>query len=206
MRRRRRLTRSQPPRAKGDHARQSAHAWIPHVLHIRPSRDDERGAILAIVNAAAQAYRGAIPADRWQEPYMPREELDAEIAAGVEFWACELDGELVGVMGIQPVRDVDLIRHAYVAPGHQGRGIGSALLQHLLRDSTRPTLVGTWAAAEWAIRFYRRHGFEPVGPERTAALLQAYWTIPERQIETSVVLARSPLAGGRLGPWDRSPS
>ena len=177
-----------------------------HVLHIRPSRDDEREVILAIVNAAAAAYRGVIPADRWQEPYMPRAELDAEIAAGVEFWACEADAELVGVMGIQAVRDVDLVRHAYVAPAHQGRGIGGALLEHLLRERTRPTLVGTWAAAERAIRFYARHGFEPVGPARTAALLKAYWTIPERQSETSVVLARPPPAGGRLGPWDRSRS
>ena len=106
------------------------------------------------------------------------------------FRGAEVGGELVGVMGIQPVREVDLIRHAYVAPAHQGRGIGGALLEHFLRETERPLLVGTWAAAEWAIGFYRRHGFEPVGPERTAELLRAYWTIPERQIETSVVLAR----------------
>lgn len=162
---------------------------------IRPCRDEERDAILAIVNAAAEAYRGVIPADRWHEPYMPREELDAEIAAGVVFWVYEIDDEPVGVMGVQPVRDVDLIRHAYVAPANQGRGIGGALLEHLLRGSTRRTLVGTWAAAERAIRFYRRHGFEPVGPERTAALLKTYWTIPARQVESSVVLAWSPFAG-----------
>jgi GNAT superfamily N-acetyltransferase len=169
---------------------------VPLVLRIRPCRDDERDAVLTIVNAAAEAYRDVIPADRWHEPYMPREELDAEIAAGVVFWGCEVDGELVGVMGVQPVDDVELIRHAYVAPGNQGRGIGGALLEHLLRGRTRRTLVGTWAAAEWAIRFYRRHGFEPVGPERTAALLQTYWTIPVRQVETSVVLAWPPLAPG----------
>jgi GNAT superfamily N-acetyltransferase len=149
---------------------------------IRPCRDDERTRILAIVNAAAAAYRGVIPADRWREPYMPPSELDAEIAAGVAFHGYEEDGDLLGVMGIQPVRDVDLIRHAYVAPGSQGRGIGGALLEHHAR------------AAEWAIRFYRRHGFEPVGPERTATLLRAYWSIPERQIETSVVLANPALA------------
>lgn len=148
--------------------------------------------MLAIVNAAAEAYRGVIPADRWHEPYMPRKELDAEVAAGVAFWVYEAEGEVVGVMGVQPVRDVDLIRHAYVAPPQQGRGIGGALLSHLLAASTRRTLVGTWAAASWAIRFYERHGFEPVGAERTAELLKAYWTIPERQIETSVVLAWSP--------------
>jgi GNAT superfamily N-acetyltransferase len=158
-------------------------------FRIRPCREDERDAILAIINAAAVAYRGVIPADRWHEPYFPAEALDAEIAAGVAFWGYEAGGELLGVMGVQPVRDVDLIRHAYVAPSSQGRGVGGALLGHLLERSTRRTLVGTWAAAEWAIRFYRGHGFEPVGPERTAELLRAYWSIPERQIETSVVLA-----------------
>jgi GNAT superfamily N-acetyltransferase len=157
---------------------------------IRPCRDDERPAILAIVNAAAEAYRGVIPADRWHEPYMPASELDAEIAAGVAFWGYEDDGALVGIMGIQPVRDVDLIRHAYVFPESQRRGVGGALLDHITRSAARRMLVGTWAAAEWAIRFYRRHGFELVSPERAAALLRAYWTIPDRQIETSVVLAR----------------
>jgi GNAT superfamily N-acetyltransferase len=156
---------------------------------IRPCRHDERDAILAIVNAAAEAYRGIIPADRWHEPYMSRAELDAEIAAGVAFWGHE-DGELDGVMGIQPVRDVVLIRHAYVAPSRQGGGVGGALLEHLMATASRPVLVGTWAAAEWAIRFYLRHGFALVPPERTAELLRAYWDIPERQIETSVVLRR----------------
>ena len=160
---------------------------------IRRCRDDEREVILEIVNAAAEAYRGVIPADRWHEPYMPPEELDGEIAAGVEFWGYEADGVLVGVMGIQPVRDVDLIRHAYVSPGRQRHGVGGALLEHLLGSAGRPVLVGTWAAAEWAVRFYRRHGFEPVSRERTAELLTDYWDIPERQVETSVVLARPPL-------------
>ena len=163
-------------------------------MSVRPCRDDERAAILAIVNAAAEAYRGVIPADRWHEPYMASRELDAEIAAGVAFWGYEADGALVGIMGIQPVRDVDLIRHAYVSPDSQGRGIGSALLEHLARANTRRMLVGTWAAADWAIRFYRRHGFEHVSPERKTALLKAYWKIPDRQIETSVVLANPPLA------------
>jgi GNAT superfamily N-acetyltransferase len=158
------------------------------VAEIRRCTDDERDAMVAIVNAAAEAYRGVIPADRWHEPYMPRAELDAEIAAGVEFWGYE-DGELLGVMGIQQVRDVDLIRHAYVKPAIQGRGVGGRLLTHLLERRTRPVLVGTWTAATWAIRFYERHGFVDVGRERTAQLLREYWTIPERQIETSVVLA-----------------
>ncbi|MEA2331568.1 MAG: hypothetical protein QOH58_1706 [Thermoleophilaceae bacterium] len=160
---------------------------------IRRCGDDERAAILAIVNAAAEAYRGVIPADRWHEPYMPGPELDGEIAAGVEFWGYERDGELLGIMGIQPVGDVDLIRHAYVSPGNQRHGVGGALLEHFTRGATRRMLVGTWAAADWAIRFYRRHGFELVSPERKSELLKAYWTIPDRQVETSVVLAKPPL-------------
>jgi len=159
-------------------------------VSIRPCRAGERDEILALVNAAAEAYRGVIPDDRWHEPYMPSEELDSEIAAGVEFWGYEDGANLLGVMGIQQVRDVDLIRHAYVVPESQGRGIGGALLEHLLARAERPMLVGTWAAAEWAIRFYERHGFEYVGLERTAELLREYWDIPERQIETSVVLRR----------------
>jgi len=159
---------------------------------LRPCRDDEHEAILAIVNAAAEAYRGVIPEDRWHEPYMDAAELDREIAAGVAFWGFEEDGELVGVMGIQPVGDVDLIRHAYVRPGRQRGGIGGTLLAHLRDEASRPMLVGTWAAAEWAIRFYERHGFELVSRERKTELLERYWDIPERQIETSVVLAGRP--------------
>jgi GNAT superfamily N-acetyltransferase len=161
---------------------------------IRRCRDEERAAIVAIVNAAAEAYRDVIPADRWREPYMPLRELDHEIAAGVVFWGYEVDGALVGIMGIQSVGDVDLIRHAYVSPASQRRGVGSALLMELTRSRARRMLVGTWAAAEWAISFYRRHGFELVPPERTAELRKTYWTIPDRQIETSVVLAKPPLA------------
>jgi GNAT superfamily N-acetyltransferase len=156
---------------------------------IRPCRDDERAAILAIVNAAAEAYRGVIPADRWHEPYMPAEELDAEIAAGVVFWGYEEEGALLGIMGIQQLEQVDLIRHAYVLPDRQGGGIGGELLEHLAGSTTRRMLVGTWAAAECAIRFYRAHGFELLPRDEGAALLRSYWTIPERQIETSVVLA-----------------
>jgi GNAT superfamily N-acetyltransferase len=164
------------------------------VSPIRPCRDDERGAILAIVNAAAEAYRGVIPDDRWHEPYMDPRELDGEIADGVAFWGHEADGALTGVMGIQPVGEFDLIRHAYVLPGSQGQGVGRALLAHLRRRSVRPMLVGTWAAADWAIRFYRSNGFELVSPERKTELLETYWRIPERQIETSVVLATTRLA------------
>ena len=163
------------------------------VDHIRRCRDDEREAIFDIVNAAAEAYRGVIPADRWHEPYMPREELEAEIAAGVAFWGYQDGGRLTGIMGIQDVGDVDLIRHAYVVPGSQRRGVGGALLERLADGATRRILVGTWAAAGWAIRFYERNGFAMVTPELKAELLRTYWTIPERQVETSVVLAKPPL-------------
>jgi GNAT superfamily N-acetyltransferase len=164
------------------------------VSGVRLCRDDERGAILAIVNDAAEAYRGVIPPDRWHDPYMPADELDDEIAAGVAFWGYEADGALLGIMGIQPVDDVDLIRHAYVAPGSQRHGVGGALLEHLAGSATRTLLVGTWAAADWAIRFYQRHGFELVSPDRKAELLKTYWTIPDRQVETSVVLQWSAAA------------
>ena len=163
------------------------------VNRIRPCRDDERREVLAIINAAAEAYRGVIPADRWHEPYMSARELEREIEADVRFWGYEADGELIGTMGIQTVRGVDLIRHAYVLPERQRRGVGAALLRHLRKTSARRMLVGTWAGADWAIRFYRRHGFEVVSAERTTALLKAYWKIPRRQIETSVVLAHPPL-------------
>src|SRR6187549_3888999 len=158
---------------------------------IRQCRDDETSTILAIVNAAAEAYRDVIPADRWHDPYMSAEQLQRDVAVGVDFWGYELDGALIGVMGIQAVRDVDLIRHAYVKPGNQRLGVGAALITHLRSLSTRRLLVGTWADATWAIRFYQREGFVLVPPSRTAMLLKSYWDIPERQIETSVVLERS---------------
>ena len=158
-------------------------------MSIRPCRAEERTDMLRIINAAAEAYRGAIPPDCWHEPYMPRDELTSEIAAGVAFWGYETDGRLVGVMGIQPVRDVDLIRHAYVLPEAQRGGVGGALLTHLRGQSVRRMLIGTWAAADWAIRFYQKHGFTLVPAEQKRRLLKAYWTVPDRQIETSVVLA-----------------
>jgi len=156
---------------------------------IRRCEDRELGAILAIINAAAQAYRGVIPEDRWKEPYMPRAELTEELDSGVAFWGYDIDGELVGVMGMQDVRDVALIRHAYVRPESQRQGIGSLLLAHLRRQTDQPILIGTWADAAWAIRFYQKHGFRLVTQEEKGRLLRTYWSIPERQIETSVVLA-----------------
>jgi GNAT superfamily N-acetyltransferase len=160
---------------------------------IRRCRDEERARILAIVNAAAEAYRGVIPADRWHEPYMDAAELDGELAAGVAFWGIDVGSQLAGVMGVQPVGDVHLIRHAYVAPGHQRLGIGGRLLRELRAATPGQMLVGTWADAEWAIRFYARHGFVQVSPEQRTRLLHTYWSIPERQVETSVVLADPPL-------------
>jgi GNAT superfamily N-acetyltransferase len=145
--------------------------------------------ICETINAAAEAYRGVIPADRWHDPYMSSQELVSEIAAGIVFWGYELEGAVVGVMGIQPVRDVDLIRHAYVRPGSQRHGVGAALITHIRALSTRRVLVGTWAAATWAVSFYQRHGFALVSSDQKVALLKSYWTIPERQIQASVVLA-----------------
>jgi GNAT superfamily N-acetyltransferase len=156
-------------------------------MAIRPCTAADIPAIERIVNAAAERYRGAIPPDCWHEPYMPRDELEREIAAGVAFWGYD-DGSLVGVMGIQPVKDVTLIRHAYVLPSQQGRGIGGKLLEHLRAMTTRPILIGTWRDATWAIRFYEGHGFERVPEDLKAELLRRYWTISQRQVETSVVL------------------
>jgi GNAT superfamily N-acetyltransferase len=157
---------------------------------IRRCTHDDVQAIDTIINEAAEAYRGAIPADCWHEPYMSRGELMTEIAAGVEFWGWDDAGNLVGVMGLQNVSDVTLIRHAYVRPSHQSRGIGGALLTELAGRTRGPLLVGTWAAAQWAIRFYERHGFRLVGTEEKDRLLSTYWRIPPRQRDTSVVLTR----------------
>jgi len=156
---------------------------------IRRCEEQDFESMYAVVNDAAQAYRGVIPEDRWKEPYMPRAELRQEIADGVDFWGYEQDGELVGVMGIQHVKDVTLIRHAYVRTDRQRQGIGSQLLHRLMAQTARPTLIGTWATATWAIRFYQRHGFHLVSGEEKDRLLREYWSIPERQVETSVVLA-----------------
>jgi len=145
--------------------------------------------IYAIINEAAQAYRGVIPPDRWKEPYMSRDELQHEISAGVNFWGYEEDGNLVGVMGIQQVQDVMLIRHSYVRTARQHRGVGEKLLSFLRLQTTHPILVGTWAEAVWAIRFYEQHGFRVVSREDKDRLLKKYWSVPNRQIETSVVLA-----------------
>ena len=145
-------------------------------------------AMLAVINAAATAYAGVIPADRYHVPYMPTKELRDEIVAGVRFWGWYEAAELRGLMGIQDVDDVTLIRHAYVLPEHQGKGVGGRLLAHLAGLPHQPLLVGTWADAAWAVRFYERNGFRLVTPEEKDRLLRRYWRIPERQVETSVVL------------------
>ena len=155
---------------------------------IGPCGRNDIAAIEAIINDAARAYRGAIPADRWHDPYMPRAALEAEIAAGVEFWGWSDASGLVGVMGLQDVKDVTLIRHAYVRSNQQRSGVGSALMDALVARVKRPLLVGTWAAAHWAIRFYERHGFRLVSAEEKDRLLDTYWSIPPRQRDTSVVL------------------
>jgi N-acetylglutamate synthase-like GNAT family acetyltransferase len=156
---------------------------------IRKCENSDFETICSIINDAAIAYKDIIPDDRWKEPYMPREELRHEIDDGVLFWGYEEEGVLMGVMGIQDVRDVTLIRHAYVRTAKQGKGIGGKLLSKLKRMTDRPLLIGTWADALWAIRFYQKHGFRLVTQQEKDRLLKTYWNIPDRQIETSVVLA-----------------
>lgn len=156
---------------------------------IRQGDDGDVPTILSIINDAAHAYRGVIPADRWHEPYMSRQELAREISAGVMFWVAEQEGRLLGVMGIQDKGDVALVRHAYVATTTQRSGIGTRLLRHVESLVDKPLLIGTWAAASWAIEFYQRNGFTVVSSDDKDRLLRTYWSIPDRQIETSVVLA-----------------
>lgn len=161
---------------------------------IRPCTEADLPTLLTLINTAAEAYRGVIPPDRYPTPYMPEAELRHEIAQGVQFWGFDQDDALLGIMGLQPVEDVTLIRHAYVRPDQQHRGIGTHLLRHLRSLTPGPLLVGTWADADWAIRFYQRHGFHLVPPTEKAVLLRRYWRIPDRQIETSVVLTTHPVA------------
>lgn len=156
---------------------------------IRPCTDRDFEVICAIINDAAQKYQGIIPQDCWKVPYMPAEELRNEIDQGVNFWGFEESGKLVGVMGIQHVKDVTLIRHAYVCSDRQNRGIGQKLLAELRRHTHRPLLIGTWADADWAIRFYEKHGFKRVSHVEKDRLLKKYWSVSDRQIESSVVLA-----------------
>ena len=158
---------------------------------VRPCVATEVPAVFSIINDAAQAYKGVIPPDRWHDPYMPLAELEREIRDGIAFWGCESDGELVGVMGIQDRSEVTLIRHAYVRTAHRREGIGEKLLKHLERITPKPILIGTWSDAAWAIHFYEKNGYRILSRPETERLLRKYWSIPERQVETSVVLANS---------------
>jgi N-acetylglutamate synthase-like GNAT family acetyltransferase len=155
---------------------------------IRKCTSGDFKVIYNIINDAARAYEGVIPADRWKYPYMPEDELKHEIDDGVIFWGYEEEGGLIGVMGIQELKDVTLIRHAYVKTSRRNQGIGSLLLQSLLDKTVKPVLIGTWADAHWALRFYEKHGFRLVSNDEKNTLLKRYWKIPERQVETSVVL------------------
>ena len=157
---------------------------------IRKTTDSDLKVIFEIINDAAQAYKGIIPGDRWHEPYMPLEGLRHEIDDGVVFWGLEEDGKLTGVMGSQDKGDVTLIRHAYVRTQARNIGIGTRLLRHLEDMIDKPILIGTWADATWAISFYKKHGYRLVSEKEKSHLLKKYWSIPERQIETSVVLSR----------------
>lgn len=158
---------------------------------IRKCTDDDLPALYAIINDAAQAYKGVIPEDRWHEPYMPMQELNQELRDGIQFWGYGSEGELIGVMGIQDKGDVDLIRHAYVKTGRRRQGIGARLLRHLEQTTSKPILIGTWVAATWAIRFYEKNGYRLLSRTDTERLLRKYWNIPDRQVTTSVVLANA---------------
>jgi N-acetylglutamate synthase-like GNAT family acetyltransferase len=151
--------------------------------------------ICEIINDAASAYKGVIPADRWHEPYMATDELKKQIGDGVEFWCYKDDQQILGVMGIQDRTDVTLIRHAYVRTSHRNKSIGSRLLVNLVHLTHKPVLIGTWAEATWAIAFYQKHGFRLLSTKEKDKLLRKYWRIPQRQVETSVVLASSDWKG-----------
>ena len=170
---------------------------------IRECTDADFEAILSIINDGAEAYRGVIPPDRWCEPYMPAGELRNEIAAGVRFAGLEAGGSLVGVMGSQLVQDVILIRHAYVRNARQRRGDGGRLLEHLLETAMRPVMIGTWKAARWAVRFYEKHGFTLIEGNEKDRLLRTYWDIPDRQVETSVVMADQRALNEIVVGWDK---
>lgn len=155
---------------------------------IRLCQPSDLDTIHEIVNDSARAYEGHIPANCYHQPYMPKDTLLSEIADGVVFYGYEEEGRLVAVMGIQDKGPVVLIRHAYTCTEKRRRGIGSSLLEYLLAMTTKPVLIGTWRDAEWAIRFYEKHGFQRTSKDQTARLLREFWSIPERQAETSVVL------------------
>lgn len=159
------------------------------MIRICDSSDIE--AIYQIINNAAHAYKGVIPEDRYDEPYMTIEDLNNEIYDGVVFWGFSQHNKLLGVMGVQDKGDVTLIRHAYVKTSQRNSGIGSKLLSHLITLTNKPILIGTWESAGWAVKFYIKNGFKLVSQDEKRELLNSYWNVPERQIETSVVLGDS---------------
>ena len=159
-------------------------------MQIRAARKSDVPTMFGIINDAAEKYRGVIPADCWHEPYMPRSELESEIAAGVAFWVAESESRVLGVMGIQDKGEVALVRHAYVRPNLQRGGVGTKLLRHVESLTSKPVLIGTWADASWAIDFYRRNGYSLVLGKDKDSLLRKYWSISARQVETSVVLKK----------------
>jgi GNAT superfamily N-acetyltransferase len=162
---------------------------------IRPCTQSDFEATWQIINDAARAYKGVIPDDRWHEPYMSRDELQREIDDGVQFWGFDSDDGMVGVMGVQDKGEVNLIRHAYIKTAHRRKGIGAELLRFLESRTDKPILIGTWADARWAVSFYQKHGYRSLGAKEKDALLRKFWSIPERQIETSVVLANAKWKG-----------
>jgi GNAT superfamily N-acetyltransferase len=157
------------------------------MIHLATEKEFDE--IYDTINDGAIAYKGVIPQDRWHEPYMTREELRKQINEDVRFFCYREGTKVVGVMGIQDKREVELIRHAYVATSHRKKGIGTILLRELIKNSEKPVLIGTWKAAQWAINFYEKHGFSLVSEEEKESLLRKYWDIPDRQVEESVVLA-----------------
>lgn len=162
---------------------------------IRRCKQEDFNTIYDIINEASLAYRGVIPSDMWHEPYMTKDELKLQIEQGVQFWNYSEQEEISGVMGIQFKGDVTLIRHAYVRTEKRNKGIGSKLLENLCAKSVAPVLIGTWADATWAVTFYQKHGFRLLPKDEKDNALRKYWTIPERQIDTSVVLASSDWPG-----------
>lgn len=165
------------------------------MIRLCEKKDEDK--IYSIINDAARAYRGVIPEDRYREPYMHRDELVHEMEDGVIFWGFEDEGELCGVMGLQDKGDVALIRHAYVRTARRQGGIGSRLLAHITGLTDKPILIGTWEAAVWAVSFYLKNGFALVNMDEKTDLLRKYWNVPDRQIETSVVLCDAKYRNGR---------
>ena len=154
-------------------------------------KKNDTSKILNIINDASLRYKGIIPENCWHEPYMSEQELIDEFNNKIHMFGYHKNNKLIGVIGVQEVKDVILIRHAYTLTAYQGKGTGSALLKYLLKKNQNSRiLVGTWRHATWAVRFYEKFGFVLHAKEQSALLLKKYWKIPSKQIENSVVLER----------------